>query len=75
MAPFDGVVNQEFAIDGRGKILIAGVESAAPRAVIGGTGDFVNARGVGVPDLARFDSEGIFTIAFNLTGASGPPIG
>ncbi|MEE8406093.1 MAG: hypothetical protein V3S32_02975 [Acidimicrobiia bacterium] len=74
-APGDGVVNQEFAIDGRGKILIAGVESGAPRAVTGGTGDFANARGVGVPDLTLFESDGIFTIAFNLTGASGPPIG
>jgi hypothetical protein len=74
MDPGDGVVNQEFDIDGRGKILIAGVESDAPRAVTGRTGDFVNARGVGVPDLSEFD-DGIFTIAFNLTGAVGPPIG
>jgi hypothetical protein len=69
-----GVVTQEFAINGRGKILIAGVESDEPRAVIGGTGDFVNARGVGVPDLTHFGA-GKFTIAFNLTGAVGPPIG
>jgi hypothetical protein len=72
-----GVVNQEFAIDGRGKILIAGVESDEPRAVIGGTGDFVNARGEGLPDVAFFDfpNSGKFRIAFSLTGASGPPIG
>ncbi len=75
--PFDGVVNQEFAIDGRGKILIAGVESDAPRAVTGGTGDFVNARGEGLPDVVIFDfaNSGNFRIAFSLTGASGPPIG
>jgi hypothetical protein len=72
-----GVVNQEFAIDGRGKILIAGVESDAPRAVTGGTGDFVNARGEGLPDVVIFDfaNSGKFRIAFSLTGASGPPIG
>jgi hypothetical protein len=72
-----GVVNQEFAIDDRGKILIAGVESDEPRAVIGGTGDFVNARGEGLPDVGIFDfpNSGKFRIAFSLTGASGPPIG
>jgi hypothetical protein len=71
------VVNQEFAIDGRGKILIAGVESEAPRAVTGGTGDFASARGEGLPDVALFDfgNSGKFRIAFSLTGASGPPIG
>ncbi len=75
MDPGDGVVNQEYAIDGRGKILIAGVESGAPRAVTGGTGDFVNARGEGIADLTLFETEGIFTIAFSLTGATGPSIG
>ncbi len=74
------VVNQEFAIDGRGKILIAGVESDAPRAVIGGTGDFANARGEGIlvdfdPDFGLDPSHDTFTIAFRLTGAKGPPIG
>ncbi len=76
------VVNLEFDFDGRGKILIAVVESDAPRGVTGGTGDFANARGEGTnvtfgdagprgnePALT-FD----FTIDFDLTGASGPPI-
>ncbi len=71
-----GVVNQEFEIDGRGKILISGVESDAPRAVSGGTGDFANARGEGIPDLVIFDfmNTGQFRIAFTLTGARGRPI-
>jgi hypothetical protein len=69
-------VNQEFAIHGRGKILIAGVESDAPRGVTGGTGHFSNARGQGIPDIATFDfpNSGKFRISFNLTGAAGPPI-
>lgn len=71
-----GVVNQEFDIEGRGKIQISGVESDAPRAVTGGTGDFANARGEGVPDIAIFDfmNTGQFRIAFSLTGARGRPI-
>ncbi|MEE8491935.1 MAG: hypothetical protein V3S60_09845 [Acidimicrobiia bacterium] len=71
-----GVVNQEFDLNGRGKILIAGVESDAPRAVTGGTGNFRNARGQGNPDVELFDfnNSGKFRIAFNLTGAKGPPI-
>ena len=70
------VVNQEFDIEERGKILISGVESDAPRAVSGGTGDFVNARGEGIPDIATFDfnNTGLFRIAFSLTGARGRPI-
>ena len=72
-----GVVTQEFSIDGRGKIIIAGVESADPRAVVGGTGDFSNARGQGMPNLDLFDfnNSGKFRITFDLTGASGSSIG
>jgi hypothetical protein len=72
-----GVVNQEFDLSDRGKILIAGVESDAPRAVTGGTGDFANARGEGIPDIGIFDfpNSGKFRISFSLTGASGPPVG
>ena len=72
-----GVVTQEFSIDRRGKIIIAGVESADPRAVVGGTDDFANARGQGVPNLDLFDfpNSGRFRITFDLTGASGSPIG
>ena len=74
-----GVVNQEFDLNGRGKILIAGVESDAPRAVTGGTGHFRNARGQGIPDIVIFDflgnPGGKFRISFNLTGARGPSIG
>ena len=71
-----GVVNQEFDLTDRGKILIAGVESDAPRAVTGGTGDFANVRGEGIPDIGIFDfpNSGKFRISFSLTGASGPPV-
>jgi hypothetical protein len=77
-----GVVDQEFDIDGRGKILISGVESDAPRGVTGGTGDFANARGEGTNieflDVGSNEPEGgdpfDFTIDFNLTGARGPSI-
>jgi len=71
-----GVVNQEFDIDGRGKILIAGVESDAPRGVTGGTGDFANARGQGIPDIVLFDfmTTGKLRITFDLVGAEGGSI-
>jgi len=76
------VVNQEFNINGRGKIQISGVESHDLRAVIGGTGDFVNARGQGNPHVEETFGEtthisptGTFLIEFRLTGARGRPIG
>jgi hypothetical protein len=52
------------------------IESDAPRAVSGGTGDFANARGEGFPDLAEFDfgNTGKFRIKFRLRGASGRPL-
>ncbi len=67
-----GVVNQEFDLPGRGKILIAGVESDVPRGVTGGTGDFANARGEGLPDIATFDflNTGKFRISFGLNGVA-----
>ena len=82
ITPTVGVVDQEFDIDGRGKILISGVESDAPRGVTGGTGDFANARGEGsnieFVDVGSNVPEGgdpfDFTIDFNLTGARGPSI-
>ena len=71
-----GVVNQEFDLTDRGKIIIAGVESNDPRAVTGGTGDFASARGEGIPDMpAGFgDTEDTFTINFHLIGALGASI-
>ncbi len=39
------LVNQEFDIDGCGKIQTQGVEDGGPRAVVGGTGEFANVRG------------------------------
>ena len=69
-----GVVNQEFKLTDRGKIIIAGIESDEVRAVTGGTGDFSAARGEGVPDITFFDSDGLFRIDFSLTGAAGASI-
>ncbi len=72
------VVSQEFRLDDRGKIIIAGVEGDAPRAVTGGTGDFRNARGEGFPSGGPGEDASlpgdVFTIDFNLTGARGPSI-
>ena len=43
------VINQEYDIFGRGALMVQGREDpdAGPRSVVGGTGDFVNARGQG----------------------------
>jgi hypothetical protein len=79
--PPDGtlaLVSQEFNLDGRGKILIAGVEGSDPRGVIGGTGDFANARGEGIPTggpgSIPGDLDNAFKINFSLVGAKGKPI-
>jgi hypothetical protein len=73
------VVNQEFNINGRGKIQISGVESHDLRAVIGGTGDFAYARGQGnahVEDtFGDGDGAGEFLIEFRIMSAAGRPIG
>jgi len=67
------VVNQEYDFDGRGKILLAGVEDGGPHAVVGGTGDFSNVRGeatgfVGL-DVADFADTSQFVATFKLVGA------
>lgn len=63
------VVSQEYELFNRGKIQVQGVENSGPRAVTGGTGDFVNVRGeavsVDLSDLAT----GHFTASFSLLGA------
>jgi len=61
------VVSQEFDLDGRGKIQVQGVESDAPRAVTGGTGDFANVRGAATVELT---GDFNFTIRFSLTAAT-----
>ena len=67
------VVNQEYNFDGRGKILVAGVEDGGPRAVVGGTGDFSNVRGeatgfVGLGE-GEFPDPPEFVATFKLVGA------
>jgi len=65
------VVNQEYNFDGRGKILVAGVEDGGPRAVVGGTGDFRNVRGeaTGFVGLDVFPTPPEFVATFKLVGA------
>jgi hypothetical protein len=66
------VVSQEFNLDGRGKIQVQGVEDGGPRAVVGGTGDFRNARGEATGfDFSNFVSVGEFSGTFKLIGAKG----
>ena len=62
-----GVVNQEYDLTGRGKIILTGVEDNSPRAITGGTGDFKNVRGqaTGI-DLSNFP---VFPVTFELIGA------
>ncbi len=64
-----GVVNQEFDLTGRGKIILTGVEDEGPRAITGGTGDFRNVRGeaTGI-DLSEFP---VFPVTFELIGGGG----
>ena len=64
-------MSQEYDLDGRGKILVQGIEDTGPRAVVGGTGDFTNVRGEATgfdfSDLAGGGNE--FTGTFKLKGA------
>ena len=61
------MVNQEFTVGGRGKILADGAENAGPRAMTGGTGDFRYARGqITGTDFSSFDTTGEFVVTFAL---------
>ncbi len=40
-------VTQEYDLFGQGKLIVAGAEDTGPRAVVGGTGRFMNVRGQG----------------------------
>ena len=52
---------------GRGKITLAGVEDAGPRAVTGGTGEFRNVRGQATGfDFSTFPP--VFLATFELIG-------
>ena len=57
---------------GRGKIQVQGIEDGSPRAITGGTGEFVNVRGEMTEPTdngAIFRPE--FTVTFKLLGAGG----
>ncbi len=62
-----GVVSQEYDLFDRGKIMLAGVEDAGPRAITGGTGQFRNLRGEA--DNFTLASFPIFDVTFTLIGA------
>ena len=63
------MVTQEYNLGDRGTILLAGEEIVNPLALIGGTGDFRNARG---QVEFEFVAEGIL-VHFDLIGASATP--
>ena len=61
-----GLITQEYDLFGQGKLIIAGFEDTGPRAVVGGTGRFMNVRG-----------QGEYTVAFpalreGVVGVHGP---
>ena len=65
------IVNQEYDLFDRGKIQVQGVEDGSPRAVTGGTGEFINVRGQMTEPT---DEDGVifrpaFTVTFELIGA------
>lgn len=65
------VVCQEFSLDGWGKLQVQGSEIPRPAelAVVGGTGHFVDARGVimeGVPDISNPDGFPRFWVTLQL---------
>ena len=62
-----GVVDQEYDLIGRGKIILTGVEDEGPRAITGGTGEFRNVRGEATGfDFSAFP---VFPVEFRVIGA------
>ncbi len=64
------MVNQEFNIGSRGKIILTGEEDGGLRPITGGTGDFRNVRGDTTFDLSNLGVDGSFLATFRLIGAS-----
>ena len=60
------VVNQEYNIGNRGKIILAGEEDGGLRAIVGGTGKFSGARGDTTFDLSRLSVDGSFLATFRI---------
>ncbi len=64
------IVIQEYELFGEGKIQVQGIEDEGPRAVIGGTGKFLNVRGeIRNADFSGFPPE--FTVKIRLRGVRG----
>ena len=64
------MVTQEWNLGDRGTILVAGEELVNPLGIIGGTGDFSNARGQ--MEFVEFSAEGVLS-QFTLIGADASP--
>ncbi len=57
------VVTQEYFLEGRGKIIVVGVEDSGPRAIVGGTGKFRTAGGQATEvDFSNFPPEFSITL-------------
>ena len=69
--PGRDVVNQEFNIGNRGKIILAGEEDGGLRAIVGGTGKFNGARGDATFDTSNLGVDGSFIATFRILKNSG----
>ncbi len=63
------MVNQEFNIGDRGKIILTGEEDGGVRPITGGSGDFRNVRGDTTFDLSSLGVDGSFLASFTLIAA------
>ncbi len=65
------MVNQEFNIGNRGKLILAGEEDGGLRASVGGTGKFKGARGDATFDNSNLGVDGSFIATFRILKDSG----
>ncbi len=65
------VVNQEYNIGNRGKIILAGEEDGGLRAIVGGTRKFKGARGDATFDNSNLGVDGSFLATFRILKDSG----
>ncbi len=67
------VVNQEYDLFGQGKLMVQGREDTGPRAVVGGTGRFMNVRGQGTITVPLPGIRGYLSDIVGIHGPSGLP--
>lgn len=63
------MVNQEYNLFDRGKIILTGEEDGGIRPITGGAGDFRNVRGEATFDFSNLSVDGSFLASFHLIGA------